>query len=38
MKNLIVFAFLLFAFACTNESDPTADKANFTRIYDNDKV
>jgi hypothetical protein len=37
MKNLIAFAFLLFAFACANESDPTADKANFTRIYDNDK-
>jgi len=37
MKNYIIFIFLLFAFACANESDPTADKANFTRIYDNDQ-
>jgi hypothetical protein len=38
MKKQILFvAFLVIAGACANESDPAADKANFTRIYDNDK-
>jgi len=36
IKNLpYVFAFLLACIACSNESDPVANKANFTRIYDN---
>lgn len=35
---LIVFVFGVFLFtSCANESDPTADKAAFTRIYDNDR-
>ncbi len=37
MKNLTVFGLLLFLIACSNESDPVADKSNFTRIYDNDR-
>ncbi|MEQ8425138.1 MAG: hypothetical protein RIA63_10545 [Cyclobacteriaceae bacterium] len=33
------YLFLLFsiAMACANDSDPEADKANFTRIYDSNK-
>jgi hypothetical protein len=37
MKNYLLLSFLLLAVACANESDPIADKANFTRIYDNNK-
>lgn len=37
MKNFIALAFLLNVLACANEADPEADKANFTRIYDNNK-
>jgi len=37
MKNVIAFFLLLFLIACSNESDPVADKSDFTRIYDNDR-
>lgn len=32
---IVVLAIILGA--CTNDSDPTADKANFTKIYDNNR-
>jgi hypothetical protein len=36
--RLLVIAILTFIFiGCANDSDPAADKANFTRIYDNNK-
>jgi hypothetical protein len=35
---LIVIAFRsVFILHCANDSDPAADKASFTRIYDNNK-
>jgi hypothetical protein len=37
MKKYIILTFTCIALACSNESDPIADKANFTRIYDNDQ-
>lgn len=37
MKNYAAFLLFFIASACSNETDPSADKANFTRIYDNDK-
>jgi hypothetical protein len=36
MRYLLLFALVLF-FGCSNEADPTAEKASFTRIYDNNK-
>jgi len=36
-KQFLLVAFSVVAWACSNESDPAADKANFTRIYDNNK-
>ena len=35
-RNIFILALFLFA-ACSNDSDPTADKANFVRIYDSDR-
>jgi hypothetical protein len=36
--RLLLIAILTFIFiGCSNDSDPAADKANFTRIYDNNK-
>jgi hypothetical protein len=36
--RLLLIAILTFIFmGCANDSDPAADKANFTRIYDNNK-
>lgn len=35
MKRLSLLLILAIATACSKESDPVADKANFTRIYDN---
>lgn len=36
--RLILIAFSVFIFiGCSNDSDPAADKASFTRIYDNNK-
>ena len=37
MKNYIALATLFITFSCANESSPTIDKLNFTRIYDNNK-
>lgn len=37
MKNYTALALLFIAFSCANESSPTIDKVNFTRIYDNNK-
>ncbi|MBX2916457.1 MAG: hypothetical protein KF856_14400 [Cyclobacteriaceae bacterium] len=36
MRYISIIGFLILA-ACSNESDPAADKASFTRIYDNNK-
>lgn len=36
MRYLFILA-LVVLFGCSNDSDPTADKASFTRIYDNNK-
>ncbi len=36
MKKLLLI-FTILSAACSNESDPTTDKANFTRIYDSDR-
>jgi hypothetical protein len=36
--NKFLFAFsAIILFACAKDSDPAADKANFTRIYDNNR-
>lgn len=37
MNRLILFIFGLSLVACSNDSDPEADKANFTRIYNSDQ-
>ncbi|MCE2995157.1 MAG: hypothetical protein ACK5RG_00430 [Cyclobacteriaceae bacterium] len=38
MKNTILLLFLIvLACACAKDADLTTDKANFTRVYDNDK-
>ncbi|NOS94467.1 MAG: hypothetical protein HOP30_21345, partial [Cyclobacteriaceae bacterium] len=38
MKNYILLIFLIaLATSCAKDSDLTTDKANFTRVYDNDK-
>lgn len=37
MKNILFGLFILAVAGCANESDPLADQANFTRIYDNKK-
>lgn len=37
MKIFSLIASLLILVSCANESDPAADKANFVRIYDNDR-
>jgi len=37
MRSLPVLTFILLLGGCLNESDPAADKGNFTRIYDHDK-
>ena len=38
MKRILYFATcLLLLSACSNDSDPEADKANFVRIYDSDR-
>lgn len=34
---LQLFSISLLVFACSNESDPEADKSNFTRIYDSNR-
>jgi hypothetical protein len=36
-RQLLLVALSAFAWSCSNKSDPAADKANFTRIYDNNK-
>ncbi len=36
MRYLFILA-LVVLFSCSNDSDPAADKASFTRIYDNNK-
>jgi len=36
MRYLLILA-LVVLFGCSNDSDPAADKASFTRIYDNNK-
>jgi hypothetical protein len=36
-KQILFVALSALAWACSNKSDPAADKANFTRIYDNNK-
>ncbi|MCW5912296.1 MAG: hypothetical protein KIT62_14595 [Cyclobacteriaceae bacterium] len=36
MRYLFILG-LAFFFSCSNESDPAADKASFTRIFDNNK-
>lgn len=36
MRYLFILA-LVVLFGCSNDSDPAADKASFTRIYDNSK-
>jgi hypothetical protein len=38
MKRYLLPSVILILFvSCSNDSDPVADKANFTRIYDNNK-
>lgn len=37
MNKYIITLFCLIALACSNDSDPEADKANFTRIFDSNK-
>jgi len=38
MKRYLLLFIALIAFvACSNDSDPAADKSNFTKIYDNNK-
>ncbi len=37
MKKYLPFLMTLFTVACSNNSDPIADKSNFNRIYDNDR-
>jgi hypothetical protein len=36
MRYLFILA-LVVLIGCSNDSDPAADKASFTRIYDNSK-
>jgi hypothetical protein len=36
MRYLFILA-LVVLIGCSNDSDPAADKASFTRIYDNNK-
>ena len=36
-KYLLPFVILALLASCSNESDPVADKSNFTKIYDNNK-
>ena len=36
-KQILLVVLSALAWSCSNKSDPAADKANFTRIYDNDK-
>jgi hypothetical protein len=31
------FVIITLLVSCSNESDPVADKSNFTKIYDNNK-
>lgn len=35
--NIGMILIILLSGSCANEADPSADKSNFTRIYDNDK-
>ncbi len=35
--RVLLFLIIIIVGACSNNSDPVADKSNFTRIYDNDK-
>lgn len=35
--NIAIILIILLSGSCANEADPSADKSNFTRIYDNDK-
>jgi hypothetical protein len=37
MRHLLIAVFIFIFIGCANDSDPEADKANFTRIYDNNK-
>lgn len=37
MNKLFSIFLLVLVFSCAEESDPATDKANFTRIYDNNK-
>jgi len=37
MKKLLAAILLSLLFSCAKDSDPALDKANFTRIYDNNK-
>ena len=36
-RYLLLFVSLTLLVACSNDSDPIADKSNFTKIYDNNK-
>lgn len=36
MRLLVLLLTIGFITSCSNEADPSADKASFTRIYDND--
>lgn len=36
MRYIVILLIAGVLFCCSNESDPVADKASFTRIYDND--
>jgi hypothetical protein len=37
MKTIYTLAIIVLCLGCANESDPEADRTNFTRIYDNYK-
>ncbi len=37
IRKILVLVLSAIVLACSNNSDPAADKANFTRIYDNNK-
>ncbi len=35
MRSFLIVLLILLIGSCSNDSDPIADKSNFTRIYDN---
>ena len=36
-RYILLLSLIAVSASCSNDSDPAADKANFVRIYDNDK-